>query len=752
MKPGDLIAARFRVCGPLESTGKPSGFLVTERPRGKRPRWVLKWLPRSTRRSLRDALRPDILEIASLKHDALALPVRFGWDPASERGFLLRAYIEGSDLLRAIQGKGPREILAWMVSAADALRILHRFGIVHRNLKPGNLVVPRSAVFARRARVRRVILCDPAWLREAAPEGALGPTAPPEVEAGDAATVASDLYSLGAIFYLALTGKPPATVESGFPAPLTHWNPQVPVDLERSVMKLLSPDPGRRYHETAALIDDLRRMSGPRAPETPGVPECFVGRQPELRRCLSRLTARDEPAAVAVMGEAGVGKSAFLQRVALEAQLDGQVVLDARCYPQMSSSPGPLGAFVESLLPQGARGRSLKLRYRRCLRALRGTEAESLPERPDPALRKRLIKDVLELLVDMGEDARTLLVVDEAHLADSFTVDLLASLVREIGAASRRELKPARSPPSLIVSLRSESPFRPAARPLLEALGVPGAGHLVQELAGLDPETVDEWLEAAVARPDTSKRISYHGGNPFAIREAVRLGSAGLIAGQVSASDLGAIHSEYVSRLSPRQRRLLEVLAVLGRPASLELLDSCLSPATSKLGDTVNSLEREGLLGEERGLWFFRHGSFRDWLVGTLDDDSSRRLHRRIASLFEEANEGPLDELARHWLQSDQPHRGVRAALEAARQLVRDHEPRHALFFYSRVLELLPVEEAALKTLVAEEAAEAHAGSGDYPRAIHFLEELLDAPGKAGSSGKLHGRIGVFSHRAGDIP
>src|SRR5262249_27489816 len=142
-------------------------------------------------------LREDMGRLATLSHPALATPVSFGIDPETRRGYLLRPYVEGSEILAALRGKAPAEIQPWLLAAASALGVLHRFGILHRNLKPQNFIIPKAALFLRQPRGPGTVLCDAAWW--------------PEREAQ--ATIASDLRALGKVFYRVLTGRDPEAAE-----------------------------------------------------------------------------------------------------------------------------------------------------------------------------------------------------------------------------------------------------------------------------------------------------------------------------------------------------------------------------------------------------------------------------------------------------------------------------------------------------------------------------------------------------------
>ena len=186
--------------------------------------------------------------------------------------FFSMGYVPGSSLasLIATGPLPPTEAAELVARIADAVQYAHDQGIVHRDLKPANVLIddaglPRVTDFglAKQLQVDSgltgtgQILGTPSFM-------------PPEQAAGKTSQIGptTDVYSLGAVLYCALTGRPPfqaATVIDTVmqvlerdPVPLRELNPQVPRDLETIALKCLEKDRARRYPSAKALVDELR--------------------------------------------------------------------------------------------------------------------------------------------------------------------------------------------------------------------------------------------------------------------------------------------------------------------------------------------------------------------------------------------------------------------------------------------------------------------------------------------------------------
>jgi tetratricopeptide (TPR) repeat protein len=228
---------------------------------------------------LRERFRTERQVLAGLNHPNVARLLDGG---TTEEGVLYFAmeYIDGLPLDRYCQERRTdlRERLRLLHAVAGAVEYAHRQGVIHRDLKPGNVLVtadgtPKVTDFGLAKRLdgrpgtsdqdshtrTGVIMGTPGYL---APEQAGGPNRVPGP--------ATDTYALGAILYELLTGRPPfvgATlldtmeqVRSAEPIPPSRLHPKLPRDLETVCLKALAKEPGGRYATAAAFAADLENF------------------------------------------------------------------------------------------------------------------------------------------------------------------------------------------------------------------------------------------------------------------------------------------------------------------------------------------------------------------------------------------------------------------------------------------------------------------------------------------------------------
>jgi eukaryotic-like serine/threonine-protein kinase len=214
--------------------------------------------------------RHEALAAARLQHPNIVQVFDSGQDGPSHRHYIVMEYVDGpscSDLLREHGQLGVEDTVRIVVEACHGLDYAHRAGVVHRDVKPGNLLISNEtgavkladfgiAKAAEQTRVTQVgsVLGTAAYL---SPEQAQGKEAGP----------ASDIYSLGVCAYQLLTGRLPYEYSSltelalkqqneGF-EPIRRFRPEVPQELDRAILVCLSRDPESRYGSALELGEAL---------------------------------------------------------------------------------------------------------------------------------------------------------------------------------------------------------------------------------------------------------------------------------------------------------------------------------------------------------------------------------------------------------------------------------------------------------------------------------------------------------------
>jgi serine/threonine protein kinase/WD40 repeat protein len=413
---------------------------------------------------------------ASLEH-ADVVPIY----EAGEAGghlYLAMRYVAGSDLKSLLEEEGrldPARTLAILERVAVALDAAHTKGLVHRDVKPGNILleaepdadVPRRVYLSDFGLTSRAEDEDPAEAGELV--GTLDYLAPEQVE-GRPVSAETDVYSLGCVLYQCLTGEAPYLRDSrmevlwahleGDPPRPSGRSPGLPEGLDAVIARALAKEPQSRYASCRELVDAARQALGDGAAAT-AMPAAaarnpykglrpfgeadaddYFGREALTDALLERLSDPDGGRFVAVVGPSGSGKSSLI-KAGLIPRLRRGALAGSERWPIAELVPGPspfeeLAAALRRAAPQ--------------------TEAELDELAGDPAAIARLLandESELLLVIDQFEELFTMAEEDERGR-------FLASLEAAVSEPRARF--------RLVIALRADFYDRPLRYPEFGAL------------------------------------------------------------------------------------------------------------------------------------------------------------------------------------------------------------------------------------------------------------------------------------------
>ena len=384
----------------------------------------------------------------------------------------------------------------------------------------------------------------------------------------------------------------------------------------------------------------------------------FVGRELELARAAAVLGPESTVAlgALVVRGVAGIGKTAFCREVALVARAEGWIVVPAPA-TETDRPYAPIASAIEHLV-DGNRGllEAVAAHGRSVLTELTSV-AGPAARLGRPLTRHEVIGAVRRLLWAAGNGTPVALIIDDAHLADEATIDLLLHL-----------RSPGGSPVLPVLAYRPE-PSRAALIRGVQRLA--RSGKTVEiDLGPLDREETAMLVAAGTATPRSrevvDRIIDLAQGNPFLTLELARSAVAGLPALLPSARD--AISSRFLD-LEEGTVAMLRRLALAGDgldPASLVALTGLTEADAFALLDRALDA---GVLVVSGGRYCFRHELVRRALVEQLMPHQQLTAHRETAQRLADGGAAP-GLIARHWLDGGRPHEASGWLLAAARQAI----------------------------------------------------------------------------------
>src|ERR1700721_1059548 len=224
-------------------------------------------------------VRREAQSAASLNHPSIVAVYDTGEDNHGPTPvpYIVMEYVDGRtlrELMHDHRRRLPERALEITDGVLRALDYSHRNGIVHRDIKPGNVMVSRTGeIKVMDFGIARARTCAQATMTQTAHVIGTAQYLSPEQARGERVDARSDLYSTGCLLYELLTRRPPFTGDSPVaiayqhvredPIPPSQVDPEVPAWADAIVLKAMSKDPADRYQSAGEMRNDLQRaLSG----------------------------------------------------------------------------------------------------------------------------------------------------------------------------------------------------------------------------------------------------------------------------------------------------------------------------------------------------------------------------------------------------------------------------------------------------------------------------------------------------------
>jgi transcriptional regulator with GAF, ATPase, and Fis domain len=583
--PGSVFAGRYRIVKEQGRGGMGMVLLADDLEHGRTVALKLILGSGGEAEQLSLRFRREFRAIQRISHPNVVAVYDYG--AAGPRSFFTMEFVRGQDLAQhlgfAKTSKGVRPALGAadlnaperlrrlytsMRQSFEALSALHSAHMIHRDLKPGNILVTEAGQvkLIDFGLARDIDESEDLLTRQGLVVGTLEYMAPEQM-LGARLDARCDLYSMGVILFESLAGRRPyegmmtrqQLLEK--PPAVRLYNPGVPRAFESLTLKLLQKDPFDRFQSAEDFLTALEMAWADRDADLLGslelssvralrpgagavfVPQRFVGRTQEMAALQAKLAELQSGRGDLVLlgGDAGIGKSRLVEELRVSAHLLGMRHVQGACFAEGGSPYGAFAPVVEKLLERlgrwteaeqldalGPEGRALSEIVPRFAETPLYRRLPELPALETPEKKRYLVQTAATGLIRAAaRRAPLVLVLEDLHAASPLCLDLLAHVARSVVHAQQVFGDPAGAAPLLLLgTYRTDEAEGHPIQGLLRTLRAKGlCKHM--RLERLEPGDVGEFVSSMLAIPQApedlvARLVQESDGNPFFLEEIMK--------------------------------------------------------------------------------------------------------------------------------------------------------------------------------------------------------------------------------------